>query len=127
MTQHDLDNISWTDIDLLEESGKLILILICSDQSKAGRFLQLLQTNAFAIAASINDHSKEYTIDFDFTDCRFRYGCHTQRTKENYNRLALLKSHKLTHLATAFRDKDNRLVPVPELLSLDNNIDIVYS
>jgi hypothetical protein len=125
MTQHDLDSVSWIDIDLLEDEGKFILMLVCTTHEKAGRFLDLLRNNPFGVYARVSEQSKEYSIEIKFTDCKSQTGCHTKRTKENYNRLSWLEEQKLTHIGAAYRDEDNRLLPVPELLLLKSEVYVV--
>ncbi len=118
MTQQDLDNVSWIDIELLENESRFIFILVCTTKDKAEHFLKLLRDNPFIINSHVNEQSKEYTIELKFTGCASQIGCHTKRTKENYNRLSWLEEQKLTHISTAYRDADNRLLSVPEVLPL---------
>src|SRR5690606_5183678 len=99
MTDKELKDFNWTEVQFAKQADKNVLVLVSSDNSSADYFLKTLKNKQFNLSIFQKGQLETYTFQLDFKEggtIRFE----TIYTQENFPIVKLAKNQQLTHVTT---------------------------
>ncbi|WKZ58822.1 MAG: hypothetical protein QY309_13195 [Cyclobacteriaceae bacterium] len=121
MTDKELKDFNWTEVQFAKQANKNILILVSSDNSSADYFLKILKSKEFNLGIIQKGQLKTYTFQLDFKEGGL-IGFETAYTEDNFPVVKLAKNQQLTHVTTAYRDDQSKLQLLSPYHTLENLI-----
>lgn len=124
MTEKDLESILWKSIAFMARDSDKVLLFECKSQSQAESLLRLLKNNLFNLKVLVNEKTGNYSMDIIFPHTEFGIHNNLAMTQQKYPQLAWLHNQQITHIATGYRDSENKLQFLPDFHPLDSQINL---
>ncbi len=121
MTETELKSFKWEEVSFAQQESKKIIILICSTLESADSLLETLKTDAFDLRVIIREPLKTFSFEIDFqTEDILRFD--SIFTEENYPSVKWVRLQQITHITTAYRDRQKKLQLASHFHPIENNL-----